>query len=490
MSEPSHIYFPLQANASSLVAGGPARSVRRRLVTGALMHERVFVDAGAWVGHSGPDAMTALRRPKARPPFQTGPGRAADGRVPIGVELRIPGAPESIEQTSDTSIAWRATFEPFRDELEHAYPWIEFISIALPPEDRDVVDAMVDEDTADPGVAARMPDRYTRGLVIGNVDHSLVIGSRLHAAVSMDALHRNIVAARVARGQARPSFGMEALGIKFPAVERMTWAEVDEARGIKGLRELRAVLAAVEAEAWERAQTGAGPRARGAARLPGTDGRRDCEAAGVSPEHRHLGRGWSGAGNRHRVPRIGQPGRSRRAADRRRCRVAAEARALVDGRRDQARPRGATAMTEREVAWDAVHEALPARWRVGPVTLSEPTLGVWSVTAIGPHPGRGKMPATVSGTGPDEIAALRALDARLRGLDHPDGSRMDELRRRLRLAYIEGAEGWSRETLGRGLTTGELEHVVATAPAAGSFAGSNRGDRRHPPDVPGQGSRS
>jgi len=116
---------------------------------------------------------------------------------------------------------------------------------------------------------------------------------------------------------------------------------------------------------------------------------------------------------------------------------------------------------EREAAWGAVHEALPARWQVGPVTLREPTAGVWSVTAIGPHPGRGKMPQTVTGTGQDEIAALRELDDRLRGVPHPDGGRLNELRRRLRLAYIEGAEDWSREHAGRGLTTDELRRVAA-----------------------------
>ncbi len=38
------------------------------------------------------------------------------------------------------------------------------------------------------------------------------------------------------------------------------------------------------------------------------------------------------------------------------------------------------AMTDREDLWDAVHEALPAGWRVGPPTFD---LGVpgWSVTA-------------------------------------------------------------------------------------------------------------
>ena len=37
---------------------------------------------------------------------------------------------------------------------------------------------------------------------------------------------------------------------------------------------------------------------------------------------------------------------------------------------------------------------------------------------------------------------------------------MAERERRLRLAYLEGTEEWSREKLGRGLTDGELEGVV------------------------------
>jgi hypothetical protein len=52
----------------------------------------------------------------------------------------------------------------------------------------------------------------------------------------------------------------------------------------------------------------------------------------------------------------------------------------------------------REAAWSAVHEALPARWRVGPPSF-DPGRPGWSVTAIGPLPGRGKMPTTVSATG-------------------------------------------------------------------------------------------
>ncbi len=93
----------------------------------------------------------------------------------------------------------------------------------------------------------------------------------------------------------------------------------------------------------------------------------------------------------------------------------------------------------REAAWDAVQEALPARWTAG-LPSRHPSTGIWTVTAIGPHPGRGKQPEAVTGTGDDEAAALRDLKARLRGVPQPDGSRMDSLRRRLRLAYPDGPD--------------------------------------------------
>jgi hypothetical protein len=111
----------------------------------------------------------------------------------------------------------------------------------------------------------------------------------------------------------------------------------------------------------------------------------------------------------------------------------------------------------------AVHEALPARWQVGPATY-DPGRQVWSVTGRGPHPGRGKMPETVSGTGEDEIAALRDLDVRLRGVPQPNGSRLDELRRRARLAYIRGADEWTQVHVGRPMTEGELNGVLGRFP--------------------------
>ena len=89
-------------------------------------------------------------------------------------------------------------------------------------------------------------------------------------------------------------------------------------------------------------------------------------------------------------------------------------------------------MTDREAAWGAVHEALPAGWTVGPPSY-EPGSPGWSVTAHSLAYSRHKRPQTVTGTGVDETAALRALDDRLRGVPQPNGSELAVIERRMRL---------------------------------------------------------
>jgi hypothetical protein len=118
---------------------------------------------------------------------------------------------------------------------------------------------------------------------------------------------------------------------------------------------------------------------------------------------------------------------------------------------------------DSKAAWDAVHAALPADWTVGPPTY-DPGVSGWSVTARSVAARRGKPPVSVTGTGPDETAALRALDDRLRAVPQPNGSRMAERERRFRLAYLEGAEDQSRYVVGRGLSNDELDRVIRRFP--------------------------
>jgi hypothetical protein len=104
---------------------------------------------------------------------------------------------------------------------------------------------------------------------------------------------------------------------------------------------------------------------------------------------------------------------------------------------------------EREAAWFAIHEALPPFWHVAPVTY-DPGIRAWQVSAVGRHPGRGKIPQSVTGTGDDEIAALRDLDDKLRGRPRPaeEAAQRAALERRLRLAFYLGVEEWWQEKTG------------------------------------------
>lgn len=118
---------------------------------------------------------------------------------------------------------------------------------------------------------------------------------------------------------------------------------------------------------------------------------------------------------------------------------------------------------QREAAWFAIHAALPAYWHVGPVTF-DPGLGAFSVTARAPHPGRGKIPVTVSGAGETENAALVDLHGRLTGMPRPaDAAKRDLLNRRLRQTFYQGAEAEATRS-GEPLGEGQLASVIRRYP--------------------------
>jgi hypothetical protein len=80
-----------------------------------------------------------------------------------------------------------------------------------------------------------------------------------------------------------------------------------------------------------------------------------------------------------------------------------------------------------KAAWNAILDALPARWRLDP-PVHHPELDDWSATAVG---GRRRK---ITGRGQDEIAALLDLALRLRAAGHSGDSCADELDRRARRA--------------------------------------------------------
>ena len=91
---------------------------------------------------------------------------------------------------------------------------------------------------------------------------------------------------------------------------------------------------------------------------------------------------------------------------------------------------------KRERAALDVLERLPSWWVVGP-TSYDPGNGRWSVTARGPHPGRGKYPETITGTGEDELAAF--TDLRIRLDERRGAEKLGQIDRRGHGAFLEGA---------------------------------------------------
>ena len=114
--------------------------------------------------------------------------------------------------------------------------------------------------------------------------------------------------------------------------------------------------------------------------------------------------------------------------------------------------------TDVDLAWEAVYDALPTTWYIGPIAY--PRQDACSVIARGPNEGRGRRRQSVRGSGNSLVAALHDLEQRLLGLADTEAQR-EELIRRMRLAYVEGAESFSKFDRGRPLSACELEGVLA-----------------------------
>ena len=229
------------------------------------MHPRVFLDDGYWTGMSGPQGSSEMRLPTfpadqipAR--HQTARERAAARGRPFSVAMAPEGMEPQVFRTmvqSPATIHWQATFEPIKRELPRAYEWLDFIPGAdLYPDDKRIVRRMSRDDDCDQVLVDRIPDAFSRRLVIGSANFNLVLGARIGAAVSMDRLHREAVEAKIEHGEANPVFGAHALVVQFPDLGDLSWEDIDAARELPGLPALRALLAEIEEAAWQAAESG------------------------------------------------------------------------------------------------------------------------------------------------------------------------------------------------------------------------------------------
>lgn len=232
----SAIYFPLRSNAASLLVGAPVHSLVRRIKLAALLHDEVWLEEGLWEAQAGPRGSASFWFPAGdrELAWQTPRERGAAMRREFSVGVRLDSAPEGTPFRpvihSETTLNWRATFEPLKRELAKGYPWILF---GRPEEasTEGLIRPWIDADERDPNIRRKMPIPFHRSLVVLSANQDLAAAANLGVPVSMDNSHAEIASARLQRGDASSVFGQRALDILLPAgLERLDWAEIDDLR--------------------------------------------------------------------------------------------------------------------------------------------------------------------------------------------------------------------------------------------------------------------
>lgn len=257
----STIFFPLRSNASALFAGPGVAGVRRRILAAALLNDSVVLEDGvhvAWAGAAGGSSMTAHGERQAR--WQTPRQRGAATGAPHYVALRMSDAPETAPfhpvVTGDAVFSWHATFEPFRRELPaSAAAWLSFGHI---DDDEPAMEIVRGWNSSDRDAEFRRyrlgprPDPpggpFVDGAILSGGYYDLAVAASASVAVSVDRRHRRAIETRLRAGDAHHVGGHYALEFLLPM--EFTWTDVAELRRHRALRDYRAIVREIEAEAF------------------------------------------------------------------------------------------------------------------------------------------------------------------------------------------------------------------------------------------------
>lgn len=250
-------FFPLRSNASSLIAGSAIAAVRRRLVLASLLHDEVWLDTGRLQVAAGPTGTVSFWMPI--PPGETpkwqSPRRRASAvgsEFHLGVRLddAPPDAPFTPLVASAASVAWDASFEPFKRELPRgsgSWDWLKWGHADDPQEAAEFVRDWTRHARDDPGLQRRWPEPFVRGLFVDAVHKDLALSATLRAGIDIDRAHLPVVAARIRAGDAAAVLGHRALHLVLP--KEVRWEDVNELRRHKAIAEYRSVLRDVESVA-------------------------------------------------------------------------------------------------------------------------------------------------------------------------------------------------------------------------------------------------
>jgi hypothetical protein len=259
-TNPSTIFFPLRSNAAALFAGPGVGGVRRRILAAAILNDSVVLEDGvhfSWAGATGGSSMTAHGERQAQ--WQTPRQRGAATGAQHYVALRPSGAPETAPfhpvVTGNAVFSWHATFEPFRRELPaSAAAWLDFGHMTDDEPAKEIVRGWESSDRAEEFRRYRLDPRpeppggpFVHGAILSGGYYDLAVAASASIAVSVDRRHRRAIEARLRAGDAHHVGGHYALEVLLPV--EFTWTDVSELRRHRALRDYRAIVREVEADA-------------------------------------------------------------------------------------------------------------------------------------------------------------------------------------------------------------------------------------------------
>jgi hypothetical protein len=258
------VLVPLRSNAKALLAGGPVAALRRRVKVLSLLFDEVTLEHGSLEITAGAEGTVVDRvGPTGHERWQSARERGFAEAGGIEIRIDVPGVDSSTAAalqpffTTKTAIHWKPTLEPLIRELPTSADWFRGATF-----EQELPDDLVNQrkawsqlDLAGSVLRRHVPDELVRSLIAEQLNHDLVLAAAVGMAVSPDAFHHEVLAARFEDDETWGLHGF-ALPLLFPSVGDLDWNEIRKLRKHRALDYFRKTLRDVEDEALEEAEQG------------------------------------------------------------------------------------------------------------------------------------------------------------------------------------------------------------------------------------------
>jgi hypothetical protein len=257
MNAPSAVYFPLRANAESLVSGAGVASVRRQILVSLLLHDKIVLESGVFRSSMGTTGGHSFWMP-AEPaddwqhPRHRGARQGRSFYVAVKSDASPADSPPHAIVSGTDELAWAATLEPFRREIPNDLAsFVEFGHM------NDAIEARQDvrrwDWTAghDEILRRRWPNTFIRDAYVKGTHLDIGNAAILGVGLSVDRGHAPVVSARIRAGEAQPLLGARAMELQLP--RGFGWADVADLKKERALKDFAAIMRDVEATALDRA---------------------------------------------------------------------------------------------------------------------------------------------------------------------------------------------------------------------------------------------